>query len=95
MHGELEQRGIGLPVRRTGIRFHSAALFEDELEVEVEIGRVGAASVDFVYTIRRVSDGATCVTGHVDLACVGLTGHPRGPRVLPDDLRAMLEAGKG
>ena len=94
-YGELEKRGIGLPVRRTELRYRSAALYEDELEVEVDIGRMGAASVDFVYTIRRVADGEVCVTGHVDLACVELTAHPRRPRVLPDELRSLLEAGKG
>ena len=94
-YGELEQRGIGLPVRRTEMRYRSAARYEDELEVEVAIGRLGGASVDFVYTIRRVADGEVCITGHVDLACVELTAHPRKPRMLPPELREMLERGQG
>ena len=93
-YGELEKRGIGLPVRRTEMRYRSAARYEDDLEVEVAIGRLGGASVDFVYTIRRFVDGEVCVTGHVDLACVELTDHPRKPRMLPAELREMLERGQ-
>ena len=81
---------IGLPVRRVDLRYRAPIRYEDELEVSVEVGHLRAASVRFDYTIRRVQGGSDLLDGTVELACVCLS--ERTPRVLPEDLRARLEA---
>ena len=91
-YGELERSGIGLPVRRVDLRYRAPGFFEDELEVSVAVGRVRAASVLFEYAITRPADGATLLDGAVELACVSLAD--RTPAMLPDPLRALLEAGQ-
>lgn len=90
-YAELERRGIGLPVRRTELRFHSGARYDEELTVLTRVGRLRAASVTFEYEIRRGARGELVAGGWIELACVGLDSAERKPRPLPDDLRAILE----
>ncbi|MBL8861357.1 MAG: acyl-CoA thioesterase [Planctomycetes bacterium] len=89
-YAELERRGIGLPVRRFEARYRSPALYEDELAVTTEVGRVGAASVVFTSEITRPADGARIASLTVELACIDLVNRARGPIPLPAELRALL-----
>ena len=84
----LEAGGVGLPVRRADLRYRNAAFYEDELEVHVSVGRVGAASVTFEYRLHRPADDARIADGTIELACVDLGD--RKPRMLPDELRGVL-----
>lgn len=89
-YGTIEATGIALPVRRVDLRYRAPSRFGDELEISVAVGRLRAASVRFDYSIRRPADGATLLDGTVELACVSLTD--RTPAMLPEGLRAQLEA---
>jgi len=89
-YGAIEATGIGLPVRRVDLRYRAPIRYEDDLEVTVAIGHLRAASVRFDYSIRKAEGGSTLLDGSVELACVSLSD--RTPRVLPDELRARLEA---
>lgn len=92
-YAELERRGIGLPVRKFEARYRTPALYEDELVVATRVGRMRAASVEFVSEITRSSDGARIASISVELACIDLVNRSRGPIPLPADLRAMLTRG--
>lgn len=89
-YAELERRGIGLPVRKFEARYRTPALYEDELDVATVVGRMRAASVEFVSEITRPADGARIASITVELACIDLVNRDRGPIALPADLRAML-----
>ncbi len=89
-YGGLEQRGIGLPVRRLDLRYRAPAYYEDDLVVETRVQALRAASVTFAYAITRRRDGELIVTGAVELACTTL-GAERQVVPLPDELRAVLE----
>jgi acyl-CoA thioester hydrolase len=83
---DLEAAGIGLPVVEAHVNYKRPALYEDVLEVDVELGELRTASMRFVYTIYR---GAEIIAdGFTRHAVVGANGKPR---MLPDSLRDMLE----
>lgn len=90
-YGELEKRGIGLPVRRVEMRYRDSAHYEEELRVRTRVLGLRAASVRFGYEIERLDDGTLLVTGETELACVDLAASERRVVPLPEDLRAALE----
>lgn len=93
-YGELERRGIGLPVRRCELRYRAPARYEDELVVHTRITALRGASFTFSYRLER--DGELLAEAEVELACIDLRAEPRRPRLLPEDLalqiRELLEA---
>ncbi|TDJ66852.1 MAG: acyl-CoA thioesterase [Planctomycetota bacterium] len=90
-YGELERSGVGLAVRKLDLRYRGSAVFEDELCIRVTVGRIGAASVEFRYEVVRLADSALLATGSTELACIDLSREDRKPRLLPEELRALLD----
>ena len=88
-YGELEARGIGLPVRKANLRYRAPARFEDVLAVAVWIERLGPASITFGYRIDRPADGVHIASATMELASIDLGSGAL--RTLPDDLRSSLE----
>ncbi len=88
----VEESGVGLPVRRVELRHRAPAFYAEELAVEVVVSRVKAASVCFSYEVSRAADGTVLADATVELACVDLAGGTRRPRMLPDELRRLLES---
>ncbi|MBV8760048.1 MAG: acyl-CoA thioesterase [Deltaproteobacteria bacterium] len=82
---DLEQAQIALPVIEAHCTYKKPALYEDLLEVDVEVGELRAASLRFVYTIRRGLD--VIAEGYTRHAVIGPTGRPRA---LPDEFRDLL-----
>lgn len=89
-YGAMEAAGVALPVRRVEVRYRAPALYEDELEVQVAISGLRAASIRFQYTVLRPKDGITLLDGLVELACMDI--QTRAPMILPEKLRAGLES---
>ena len=83
---DLEQAQIALPVIEAHCNYKKSAFYEDVLEVDVEVGELRAASLRFVYVIRRGTD--VIAEGHTRHAVIGPTGRPRA---LPDEFRDLLE----
>jgi len=83
---DLEQAQIALPVIEAHCNYKKPSHYEDVLEVDVEVGELRAASLRFVYVIRRGSD--VIAEGHTRHAVIGPTGRPRA---LPDEFRDLLE----
>jgi acyl-CoA thioester hydrolase len=95
-YAELERAGVGLAVRRAEVRYRAPARYGDELDVRVLVQRVGGASVTFAYELRRAaadsaSEGRLLASGLTELACIDLTRPERPVRMLPADLRALLD----
>ncbi|MDE0895710.1 MAG: thioesterase family protein [Planctomycetota bacterium] len=92
-YAQMEREGIGLPVRKTDLRYRNAARYEEELVVETSIERVGPASVTFAYRIVRPEESGSStliVTGSTELACISM-GEGGGLMHLPDKVRASFE----
>lgn len=91
-YAEVERSGFGLAVRKASLRYRIPARFDEELAVRTRVDRVRGASVQFSYAIHRVRDDALVCEGETELACIDLRSAERGPCLLPDDLRRLLEA---
>lgn len=92
-YAELEQRGIGLPVRRMELRFRAPARYDEELIVRTRVGKLGAASLTFESEVVRADDGQLLATGTIELACIDLTNRERGPIALPALVRELAPPG--
>lgn len=69
-YAEWAGRGMHLAVAELHVRFRAPARFDDELEIETILAKVGAASMRFDYLVRRVGEGVLLAEGHTLLACV-------------------------
>lgn len=84
---ELEQQGLKLPVIAAEARFLRPARYDDQLEVETELGRMEGARVRFLYLVRRAGEDEPLATGATEHAVVDGSGRPRR---VPEDLRRRL-----
>ncbi len=80
------EEGVDLVVAEATARYKAPARFDDELDLEVEVARVGATSMATSLRIRR--DGELLVEGdmvHVFIDRAGLTKTP-----IPERIRSAL-----
>jgi acyl-CoA thioester hydrolase len=63
-------RGMHLAVVELALKYRAPVRFDDELDVEVTLGELRAASVRFEYRLLRASDQVLCAEGSTRLACV-------------------------
>lgn len=84
---DMAEWGVALPVIESHCEYKSPALYEDLLQVHIEVGRVRAASMRFECKIYR--EETLLVQGHTVHACV----HPDTgrPRRIPPQLLTLLE----
>lgn len=76
---------IALPVAEARVKYRRPARFDEQLEVECWIGKLGRASIRFQYRVHR--GGEVLTEAEITLACIAL---PEGMlRALPD---AVYEA---
>jgi len=66
---------FGLPTVRLEVDYRSPLRYGDRVDMEIEIGRIGTTSVEWLYTLRREADGeiagtARTVTVATDLATI-------------------------
>lgn len=85
-YGDLEEAGVFFPVRESGCRYRSLALFDRLLEVAIRRVEVRGASIRFDYEVT--ADTAPIASGFTTHACVDGAG--RVVRI-PADVRALLE----
>jgi len=83
---EREKR-IGFAVHSMQLRYQQPARFEDEIEVEVLVGKLGRASLRFDYRVLR--EDVTLAEAEVTLACVDLDR--MRARGIPDFIRDVCE----
>ena len=83
---DLARLGVGFPVVEAQCRYRKPARYEDLLDIHVSVAQIRAASLRFVYQVRRdndvVADGSTL---H---ACATTEGRPTR---IPAELRALLD----
>ena len=85
VYTEWVAQGVHLPVIDTRIRFRSAALFHDQLEIECWIGEVTRVAVRFDYRVYRAQ--TLLAEGYTTLACVD---DKRAPRRIPPEILEQI-----
>ena len=68
----MEEQGYGFVVVEALVRYHKAALFDDEMTLRTELAGATRASLRFEYQVIR--DGEVISTGYTRHACVQLPG---------------------
>lgn len=69
--------------------YKQAARFEEELEIDVQVKRLGKKSVTYVFRFR--SDGTDIATGTMTSVCCRIQpGQPPASIPIPDDIVARL-----
>lgn len=89
-YGDLERRGVLLPVTRAELEYRRGARFDDVVSVETVVERVRSRAVAFRYRIARVEDGALLARARTELVCTDQAGRPRR---LPEAVRTVLGSG--
>lgn len=91
-YGDLERRGVLLPVTRAELEYREGARFDELVGVNTSVERVRSRGVAFRYRVFRMEDGALLARVRTELVCTDEAGRPRR---LPEDVRAALEAAAG
>jgi acyl-CoA thioester hydrolase len=87
-YGAVVAGGTDVVVVEAAATFRAPARFDDELDVELRIDRLGTTSMAMATAIRR--DGEVLVEGRTVHVFVDTTTMAKKP--IPDDMRAGLEA---
>ena len=89
--GLLRYEGAGeFVMRANDVEYFAPAMFDDELEIHVRIGRLGRTSITYEFAAHRVPDGTLMVTAHQTLVYVDLAERVALP--IPEDFRERIGA---
>ena len=92
--GLLHRDGGGdFVMRANDVEYFAPARFDDELEIDVRVSRIGRTSVTFEFAAYKVPDGTLMVTAHQTLVYIDLAQRKAAP--VPDDYRAAVAAFEG
>lgn len=87
-YGALTAEGIDLVVAETGARFRAPARFDDELEITLEVERLGTTSMVSAIGIARAGD--TLVEGRI--VHIFVRADQLGEKLaIPDHVRQVLQ----
>ena len=87
-YGQIHDLGIDLVVAEANIRYRLSARFDEELEIQATIARLGTTSMTIELRVERVPDGALLAEG--DLRHVFVDPQTLQKREIPDGVRAAL-----
>ena len=83
------EAGTDMSVVESRARFLTPARFDDELDLNARVARLGNTAMSTHVTITRPSDGATIVDGEIHHVFIDAQAYTKRP--IPDDVRAALE----
>lgn len=84
----LLERGFDVQNVHAEVDYRSGVRWGEQVEVLVDVQRVGTKSFTVGYTVARAS-GDVCVEGHIVYAMIATDGS--GALEIPSDVRALLE----
>jgi len=87
-YGAMVENGTDMSVVASGARFIEPARFDDEIDLNARITRLGNTAMSTAITITRASGGATLVEGEIHHVFVDPATYTKRP--IPDDVRAGL-----
>ena len=91
-YAELLARGVDFTIGEASVRYRTPLRFPDEYDVRVRGGDVRRVSWTLEYAVDR-ADGARAADAQT--VQVFIDRHTFKAKRLPDDLRAILEGGRG
>jgi len=88
-YADVERRGFAMAVRRVNVRYRQPARYGDEVLVRTSVERCRGASILYAYELERCSDGASILSGTVEVVCLSREG--LRPAAIPEEIRVALE----
>jgi acyl-CoA thioester hydrolase len=88
-YGDIESRGILLPVYEATVNYLKSARYDDLIRVDLSQTHT-RVKIRFEYKVHREGDNAVLALGHTVHVCVGREGRPTRA---PDWLLAALDGG--
>jgi acyl-CoA thioester hydrolase len=83
------ENGADMSVVASAARFIAPARFDDEIDLNGRVTRLGNTSMSTAISITRASDGAELVDGEIHHVFVDPATYTKRP--IPDDVKAGLE----
>ena len=80
-------------MRANDVEYFAPARFDDELEIDARVSRIGRTSVTFEFAAFKVPEGILMVTAHQTLVYVDRTERRAAP--VPDEFRQRVIAFEG
>lgn len=83
----LEDYGVDIVVGEANVRYLKPARFDDELDIDLTVEKLGTTSLNTRYDVQR--DGEMLAIGH--LRHVFVDPNAGGKNAIPDGVRTILE----
>ena len=80
-------------MRANDVEYFAPARFDDELEIEARVSRIGRTSVTYEFAAYRIPDDVLMVTAHQTLVYIDLEERRAAP--VPDEFRERVIAFEG
>lgn len=87
-YGEVEERGLVIPVAEVGVKYIRPARYDDEIVIKIRVERLTGASIRFAYELHRKQDDLLLATGFTRHAVID--GKTNRVVRIPDDLVEVL-----
>jgi acyl-CoA thioester hydrolase len=87
-YAQIQELGIDLVVAEAGIRYRVSARFDEEIELQATISRLGTTSMTMDLTAERVGDGVLLAEG--ELRHVFVDPQTFEKREIPERVREQL-----
>jgi len=95
-YSAMVQAGADLVVVEATVRYRAPARFDDEVEIETRVARLGTTSLLLANRLTRAADAALLAEGEVAYVCVEPSGaKQRLPSFLRDALRPEAQVAPG
>lgn len=88
-YDDMVAAGTDMSVVASGARFIQPARFDDEIDLNAQVTRLGNTAMSTAITITRASDRTTLVEGEIHHVFVDPATYTK--RAIPDNVRAGLE----
>jgi acyl-CoA thioester hydrolase len=89
---DMERVGVRLAVAEASVRYHAPARYDDRIQVETTVERVGSRMVAFAYAITNADTGERLASASTTLVAIDNTGRVIA---MPREIRTLLEGGLG
>jgi YbgC/YbaW family acyl-CoA thioester hydrolase len=86
------ERGFSLPRVHVEADYLAPLRFDDEIDVEVRIARIGESSVTFDFRVIEIEGGTEVALGKIVGVCIDVSSGKSTP--IPADIREALEVGR-
>ncbi len=75
-YAEFEKNGFMLPVREASCRYRNPAVYDDNIQIYLEVAKMTRASITFNYTVYDETRTKLHCTGMTEHACTNKDGKP-------------------